>query len=354
MKKCPTSVLVGVGLWVLAQVGPWIGAGAHLFWRRWDAGLVQVGIAFGAGETLDWRRWDAFWAQVRFLAGDLLHKSSVCDFPWRRSHPFFHTCSITPFHLRHRTLSPAPAHPFTCASTPFHLRQHTLSPAPAHPFTCASIPFHLCQHALSPAPSHPFTCLRIPYHLCQHALPSAPAPLSSSQCPSMVPVGVGLWVVAQVDIAFGAGENLDWRRWDAFLAQVRFLVGDLRRKSGVCGLLWRRSHLFFHTCTSIPHHLHQHTPSPAPAYPPSPAPAYPITCTSIPHHLRQHALSPAPAYLVTCLSIPITCASTPFHLRQDTLSPAPGHPFTCASAPFHLRQHTLPPAPICLIDHGFP
>ena len=302
MKKCPTSVLVGVGLWVLAQVGPWIGAGAHLFWRRWDAGLVQVGIAFGAGETLDWRRWDAFWAQVRFLAGDLLHKSSVCDFPWRRSHPFFHTCSITPFHLRHRTLSPAPA----------------------HPFTCASIPFHLCQHALSPAPSHPFTCLRIPYHLCQHALPSAPAPLSSSQCPSMVPVGVGLWVVAQVDIAFGAGENLDWRRWDAFLAQVRFLVGDLRRKSGVCGLLWRRSHLFFHTCTSIPHHLHQHTPSPAPARP--------LTCASIPCHLPQHT----------------------YHLCQHALSPAPGHPFTCASAPFHLRQHTLPPAPICLIDHGFP
>ena len=226
-------------------------------------------------------------------------------------------------HLLHHTLSPAPSHPFTCASTPFHLRQHTLSPAPAHPFTCASTPFH--------------TCLRIPYHLCQHALPSAPAPLSSSQCPSMVPVGVGLWVVAQVDIAFGAGENLDWRRWDAFLAQVRFLVGDLRRKSGVCGLLWRRSHLFFHTCTSIPHHLHQHTPSPAPAYP--------ITCTSIPHHLHQHTPSPAPARPLTCASIPCHLPQHTYHLCQHALSPAPGHPFTCARTPFHLRQRTFSPAP---------
>ena len=41
-----------------------------------------------------------------------------------------------------------------------------------------------------------------------------------------------------------------WRKWWIFLAQVCFLGGDLRRKSGSCALQWRMSYLFFHTCAT--------------------------------------------------------------------------------------------------------
>ena len=46
------------------------------------------------------------------------------------------------------------------------------------------------------------------------------------------------------------------RRYDLFLAQVGFLVGDLRRKMGSYALHWRRSPPFFLTCAKIPIHLH--------------------------------------------------------------------------------------------------
>ena len=62
-----------------------------------------------------------------------------------------------------------------------------------------------------------------------------------------------------------------WRRYTPFLAQVGFLVGDLRRKMGSYALHWRRSPPFFLTCANIPLHLRQkhrhlrpntHTPAP--------------------------------------------------------------------------------------------
>ena len=111
--------------------------------------------------------------------------------------------------------------------------------------------------------------------------------------------------LAQVQPWFGASEMLFWRRWDPVLAQVRFLVGDLRHESCAHALPWRRSHLFFHTCTSVPHHLRQHTPLPAPAYP--------ITCSNIPHHLLQHTPSPAPAW-------PVPWNRLPHHLSRNTSS----------------------------------
>ena len=46
----------------------------------------------------------------------------------------------------------------------------------------------------------------------------------------------------------GAGPGHLWSRSPAFLAQVRFFVGDLRRKSFLCGLWWRKSPTFFRTC----------------------------------------------------------------------------------------------------------
>ena len=62
----------------------------------------------------------------------------------------------------------------------------------------------------------------------------------------------------------GAGGPHSWRRYTTFLAQVGFLVGNLRRKTGSYALQWRRSPPFFLTCANIPLHLRQHTPIPAP------------------------------------------------------------------------------------------
>ena len=115
-------------------------------------------------------------------------------------------------------------------------------------------------------------------------------------------------ILAQVRCCFGAGKMLFGRRWDTILAQARFLAGDLRHESCAHALPWRRSHLFFHTCSSAPYHLRQHTPSPAPICP--------TTCTSVRHHLLQRTLSPGTAHL-------ITYANALHHLRQRTSSPAP-------------------------------
>ena len=59
-----------------------------------------------------------------------------------------------------------------------------------------------------------------------------------------------------------------WRRYARLLAQVWFLVGDLRRKTGFYALLWRRSSPFFLTCAKN----HPRTID---------------TCTNISLHLRQ-------------------------------------------------------------------
>ena len=63
----------------------------------------------------------------------------------------------------------------------------------------------------------------------------------------------------------GAGQHLFWRRWAAFLAQVGFWVGDLRRKSWFCALCWRRSPPFFLTCAKTPN---------------TPAPTFSTTCAN--------------------------------------------------------------------------
>lgn len=76
-----------------------------------------------------------------------------------------------------------------------------------------------------------------------------------------------------------------WRRYAPFLAQVGFLVGDLRRKMGSYALHWRRSPPFFLTCANIPLHLRQNIG----------------TCTGFQRHLRQKHR----------------------HLRQNTHTPAP-------------------------------
>ena len=164
-----------------------------------------------------------------------------------------------------------------------HLCHHTPSPAPARPITCAGTPSH--QHALSPAPAYPITCAHTLSHLHQH-------PLLSSQCPSLMPMGVGLWVLAQVGIDFGAGETLNWRRCASFLAQVRPWIGAGevfgRGPAPQIGRLWA-------PVAQVPPlfpHLRQHTPSPAPSHP--------FTCASISFRLCKHALSPAPAHPPTC------------------------------------------------------
>jgi hypothetical protein len=57
------------------------------------------------------------------------------------------------------------------------------------------------------------------------------------------------WAVMEQVTGFpGAGPGHLWSRSPAFLAQVRFFVGDLRRKSFLCGLWWRKSPTFFRTC----------------------------------------------------------------------------------------------------------
>ena len=90
------------------------------------------------------------------------------------------------------------------------------------------------------------------------------------------------------------------RRYDLFLAQVGFLVGDLRRKMGSYALHWRRSSPFFLTCANIPlhlrqkyRHLHRDPAAPAPKTS-APAPILPYTCTNnigtcakIPIHLHH-------------------------------------------------------------------
>ena len=68
--------------------------------------------------------------------------------------------------------------------------------------------------------------------------------------------------MAQVYLVLGAGEHHSWRRWTPFLAQVGFLVGDLRRKTGSYALQWRRSRPFFLTCASILLHLRQKAKKP--------------------------------------------------------------------------------------------
>ena len=55
-----------------------------------------------------------------------------------------------------------------------------------------------------------------------------------------------------------------WRRYALFLAQVGFLVGDLRRKMGSNALQWRRSPPIFLTCVKNHRHLRQKAYTPAP------------------------------------------------------------------------------------------
>ena len=104
-----------------------------------------------------------------------------------------------------------------------------------------------------------------------------------SRCLAQVVPGIGAgvvpiswWYVAPVSVCasvaqvvpmVGAGVELCWRRWWHFLAQVRFLGGDLRRKPGFWALWWRRSHPFFHTCATSTPHLRHGTLTPAPDTP---------------------------------------------------------------------------------------
>ena len=62
--------------------------------------MEQVCGFIGAGQHVFWRRWTAFLAQVGFLGWDLRRKSWFCALCWRRSSPFFLTCAKTPIHLR--------------------------------------------------------------------------------------------------------------------------------------------------------------------------------------------------------------------------------------------------------------
>ena len=75
-------------------------------------------------------------------------------------------------------------------------------------------------------------------------------------------------------------------RCGRFLAQVRFLPGDLRRKKSFCALWRRRSTPGSHTCARNPRHLrqqlrhlHQQPKTPAPAAE-TPTPATQDTCAS--------------------------------------------------------------------------
>ena len=71
--------------------------------------MEQVCGFIGAGQHLFWRRWAAFLAQVGFLGWDLRRKSWFCALCWRRSSPFFLTCAKTPN-------TPAPTFSTTCAN----------------------------------------------------------------------------------------------------------------------------------------------------------------------------------------------------------------------------------------------
>ena len=46
-----------------------------------------------------WRRWNLPLAQVRFLSGDLHHKTGFYALQWRKSLPCFHTCATKAVHL---------------------------------------------------------------------------------------------------------------------------------------------------------------------------------------------------------------------------------------------------------------
>ena len=53
-------------------------------------------------------------AQVCFSPGDLLRKTSIRAFQWRRSPPFFHTCAKSSSDLHHTEPPPAPKGLFLC------------------------------------------------------------------------------------------------------------------------------------------------------------------------------------------------------------------------------------------------
>lgn len=50
------------------------------------------------------------------------------------------------------------------------------------------------------------------------------------------------------------------RRSPPLLAQVRFFLWDLRRKTAIHAFQWRRSHPYFHTCASYTKHLRHLSP----------------------------------------------------------------------------------------------
>ena len=113
----------------------------------------------------------------------------------------------------------------------------------------AQVPFlfpHLHQKPPTPAPTYPYTCTKSHPSAIDTCVqkPSAPAPTYPQ--------------------AYGAGMPYSWRRYALFLAQVGFLVGDLRRKTGSYALQWCRSRPFFLTCAKNHQHLRQkaHTPAP--------------------------------------------------------------------------------------------
>ena len=55
----------------------------------------------------------------------------------------------------------------------------------------------------------------------------------------------------------GSSGDTTWRRSCSAMAQVRFLSGDLCRKTGSHAFWRRRSHPFFHTCANNYPHLRQ-------------------------------------------------------------------------------------------------
>ena len=167
--------------------------------RQSPARLAQVWPVFGAGMAswagmaLSWRKYGLFLAQVRFLAGDLLHESGFYALQRRRSPPFFptcakrhRTCARIPTHLRHDTVTPAPRigllrSPVAQVPTLFpHLHQKGTAPAPEFQHTCAMTPLHLRHesgfYALQWRRSPPFfpTCTKKAPHLRQNS--NTPAP----------------------------------------------------------------------------------------------------------------------------------------------------------------------------------
>jgi hypothetical protein len=70
--------------------------------------------------------------------------------------------------------------------------------------------------------------------------------------------------MAQVSLPHGSGAGYYWRKCRVLLAQVWFWGGDLRRKTGICALQWRRSPPYFHTCANDYAHLRRQLSTPAP------------------------------------------------------------------------------------------